>query len=133
MASELSFVRDKMLPPSAPPVREAGAVKWLRENLFSGPFNTALTIVGIVVIYMIISASLPWWLNSVWNAGSLAECRAIVAAQAGEGADIGPARDVAAFKMAKAFDFGARFDGDAGAKEHIRADDRIAADMGVER
>jgi general L-amino acid transport system permease protein len=75
-----------MLPPSAPPVREAGAVKWLRENLFSGPFNTALTIVGIVVIYMIISASLPWWLNSVWNAGSLAECRAIVAAQAGEGA-----------------------------------------------
>lgn len=86
MASELSFVRDKMLPPSAPPVREAGAVKWLRENLFSGPFNTALTIVGIVVIYMIISASLPWWLNSVWNAASLAECRAIVAASAGEGA-----------------------------------------------
>ncbi len=86
MASELSFVRDKMLPPSAPPVREAGAVKWLRENLFSGPFNTALTIVGIVVIYMIVSASLPWWLNSVWNAASLAECRAIVAASAGEGA-----------------------------------------------
>ena len=86
MASELSFVRNEMLPPSAPPVREAGAVKWLRENLFSGPFNTALTIVGIVVIYMIISASLPWWLNSVWNAGSLAECRDIVAASAGEGA-----------------------------------------------
>jgi general L-amino acid transport system permease protein len=86
MASELSFVRDKMLPPSAPPVREAGAVKWLRENLFSGPFNTALTILGIVVIYMIVSASLPWWLNSVWNAASLAECRAIVAASAGEGA-----------------------------------------------
>ena len=86
MASELSFVRDKMLPPSAPPVREAGAVKWLRENLFSGPFNTTLTILGIVVIYMIISASLPWWLNSVWNAGSLAECRDIVIASAGEGA-----------------------------------------------
>ncbi|MBA4351231.1 MAG: amino acid ABC transporter permease [Rhodobacter sp.] len=75
-----------MLPPSAPPVREAGAVKWLRENLFSGPFNTTLTILGIVVIYMIISASLPWWLNSVWNAGSLAECRDIVIASAGEGA-----------------------------------------------
>ena len=86
MASELSFVLDKMLPPSAPPVREAGAVKWLRENLFSGPFNTTLTILGIVVIYMIISASLPWWLNSVWNAGSLAECRDIVIASAGEGA-----------------------------------------------
>lgn len=86
MASELSFVRDQMLSPSAPPVREAGAVKWLRENLFSGPFNTGLTILGIVVIYMIISASLPWWLNSVWNAASLAECRDIVTASAGEGA-----------------------------------------------
>jgi general L-amino acid transport system permease protein len=35
---------------------------------------------------MIISASLPWWLNSVWNAASLAECRDIVTASAGEGA-----------------------------------------------
>ena len=34
--------------------------------------------------------------------------------------------------MAKALDFGARFDGHTGAKEDIRADDGIAADMGVE-
>jgi general L-amino acid transport system permease protein len=81
----INFVRNEMLAPSAPPVREAGAVKWLRENLFSSPFNTILTLVGIYVIYSIIVAALPWWLNSVWNAGSLAECRAIVAAQAGEG------------------------------------------------
>lgn len=81
----INFVRNEMLAPSAPPVREAGAVKWLRENLFSSPFNTILTLVGLYVIYSIIVAALPWWLNSVWNAGSLAECRAIVAAQAGEG------------------------------------------------
>lgn len=81
----INFVRNEMLAPAAPPVREAGAVKWLRENLFSSPFNTILTLVGIYVIYSIIVAALPWWLNSVWNAGSLAECRAIVAAQAGEG------------------------------------------------
>ncbi len=83
---DIQFARTEMLPPQAPPVTERGAVKWLRENLFSGPFNTILTLVGLVVVYLIIKAALPWWLNSVWNAGSLGECREIVAATAGEGA-----------------------------------------------
>lgn len=81
-----SYVRTDMLPPQAPPVTEAGAVKWLRENLFSGWFNTILTLVGVVVIYWLVVSALPWWLNSVWTAGSLGECREIVAAKAGEGA-----------------------------------------------
>ncbi|AZL61079.1 ABC transporter permease subunit [Tabrizicola piscis] len=75
-----------MLPPQAPPITERGAVKWLRENLFSTPFNIALTLFGVATIYYLISSSLPWWLNSVWNASSLSECRAIVEASAGEGA-----------------------------------------------
>lgn len=81
-----SYVRDQMLPPQAPPVSEAGVVKWLRENLFSGWFNTILTLIGILVIYKLLAASLPWWLNSVWNAESLSQCRDIVVATAGEGA-----------------------------------------------
>ncbi|PLL11848.1 amino acid ABC transporter permease [Tabrizicola sp. TH137] len=81
-----SYVRDQMLPPQAPPVSEAGVVKWLRENLFSGWFNTILTLVGVVVIYWLVVSALPWWLNSVWNAESLSQCREIVAATAGEGA-----------------------------------------------
>ena len=32
-----SFNRTEMLPPLPPPVTERGAIKWLRENLFSGP------------------------------------------------------------------------------------------------
>ena len=84
--ADASFVRDQMLPPQAPPVTEAGAVKWLRENLFSGWFNTILTLVGVVVIYWLVVSALPWWLNSVWTAESLSECREIVAATAGEGA-----------------------------------------------
>lgn len=86
MSETHSFVRDAMLPPQAPPVTEAGVVKWLRENLFSGWFNTILTLVGLWAIYALVSSALPWWLNSVWNAGSLAECRDIVTATAGEGA-----------------------------------------------
>ena len=84
--TKASYVRDEMLPPKAPPVSEAGAVKWLRENLFSGWFNTILTLLGVVVVYWLVASSLPWWLNSVWNADSLGQCREIVAASAGEGA-----------------------------------------------
>ena len=74
-AQTVTFVRDTMLPPAPPPVTERGAVKWMRENLFSTPFNIALTLVGVVAIYAIAAAALPWWLNSVWNAESLSQCR----------------------------------------------------------
>jgi general L-amino acid transport system permease protein len=80
------FARTEMLPPLAPPITERGAVKWLRENLFSTPLNVALTLVGLTVLYLLIKASLPWWMNSVWNADSLSQCRDIVTASAGEGA-----------------------------------------------
>lgn len=80
------YVRNEMLKPLPPPVTERGMVKWLRENLFSGPFNTILTLLALGALYFLITASLPWLLNGVWNAGSLRECRDIVTANAGEGA-----------------------------------------------
>lgn len=58
----------------------------MRENLFSTPLNIALTVLGVLIVWWVVSASLPWWLNSVWNASSLGECREIVVASAGEGA-----------------------------------------------
>jgi general L-amino acid transport system permease protein len=78
-----SFVRADMLQAQEPPVSQRGVVKWLRENLFSGPWNSALTVVGLIALYLILQAALPWFLNSVWNANSLAECREKVAASAG--------------------------------------------------
>ncbi len=80
------FARTEMLPPQAPPLTERGAVKWMRENLFSTPMNIALTVLGVAVLWWLFAASLPWWLNSVWNATSLGECREIVTASAGESA-----------------------------------------------
>ncbi len=81
-----NFVRSQMLPPEAPPASQSGALSWVRENLFSGPLNTILTLLGLLSLYWLVSSSLPWWLNSVWHASSLGECRTIVAASAGEGA-----------------------------------------------
>jgi len=77
------FVRTEILPQQEPPLAEKGAVKWLRENLFSGWINTALTLAGIWLVYVLLVASLPWWLNSVWDVNSLGECRAEVAVKAG--------------------------------------------------
>jgi general L-amino acid transport system permease protein len=81
-----SFTRTDMLPAQLPPVSERGAVKWVRENLFSSPLNIILTILALLAIGWIFISAFPWWANSVWNAGSLAECREIVAASSGEGA-----------------------------------------------
>ena len=85
-SNSAGFVRDQMLPPVPPPVSEAGIIHWLRANLFSNAFNSVLTILGLLAVYWLVSASLPWWLNSVWNAESLGQCREIVTASAGEGA-----------------------------------------------
>ncbi len=71
----LSYVRTEMLPEQAPPVGETGIIKWMRENLFSGWMNSILTILGLVAVYFILLETLPWALDSTWNAGSLNECR----------------------------------------------------------
>jgi general L-amino acid transport system permease protein len=81
--TSLAFVRDAMLAPQTPPLTEKGAVRWLRTNLFSNWFNTILTLFGLWVIWTLVTAALPWFLNGVWNATSLQECRDIVAARAG--------------------------------------------------
>lgn len=83
---DLSYVRSEMLPPSPPPAREQGAIKWLRENLFSGWLNSILTILALLVLVWMVKAAMPWLLHSVWNANSLAECRQIIADRWGEGA-----------------------------------------------
>lgn len=85
-AHSVRFVRDAMLPQAAPPVTEAGAIKWLRENLFSGALNILLTIFGAILVVWIITAAYPWLAHSVWNANSLAECRQIIQETWGEGA-----------------------------------------------
>ncbi len=81
-----AFVRRDMLPPQAPPNRQAGLLRWLRENLFSGWLNTLLTVLSLAVIWSLIRHFWPWFAHSVWHANSLAECRQIIAQTWGDGA-----------------------------------------------
>ncbi|MCC5962559.1 MAG: amino acid ABC transporter permease [Rhodobacteraceae bacterium] len=77
-AHTVAYVRDTMLPEQTPPITEKGAVKWLRENLFSGWLNSVLTVLSLLVIWWALAAIGPWLLNTIWNAGSLRECREIL-------------------------------------------------------
>ncbi|WP_022704909.1 amino acid ABC transporter permease [Pseudorhodobacter ferrugineus] len=73
-----AYVRDTMIPQKAPPTGQVGAVRWLTENLFSGPVNTILTLLGVAAVYFLFVHLGPWFQNSIWNANSLAECREIL-------------------------------------------------------
>ncbi len=77
-SDSIAFVRSEMLPQKPAPVSEAGAIRWLRENLFSSPLNTLLTLIGAYVVYWLVTHSLPWLSHSVWTAGSVSECRQII-------------------------------------------------------
>ncbi|AXI43600.1 amino acid ABC transporter permease [Sulfitobacter sp. SK011] len=74
-AQSVAFVRETALPPVAPPTAASGPVLWMRTNLFATWPNALLTVAAIYVIYVILTATLPWMLNGLWNTTSLAECR----------------------------------------------------------
>ena len=74
----VAFVRTETIPQAAAPPNAAGPVKWTKDNLFATPANALLTVAAIYVVYLILAATLPWIMNGVWNAGSLAECREIL-------------------------------------------------------
>ncbi len=76
-AQTVPFVRETMLPEQDAPLTEKGAIKWMRENLFSSWFNAIMTLLAIWVIWSVLSAILPWMVRGVWDAGSLSGCRQI--------------------------------------------------------
>lgn len=62
-------------PDLPPPLSSRGAIKWMRENLFSTPTNTVLTLLGVYLVYLAVPPFLNWFiLDAVFDAGSRAEC-----------------------------------------------------------
>ncbi|CUH41004.1 Inner membrane amino-acid ABC transporter permease protein YhdY [Jannaschia seosinensis] len=77
-AQSVAFVRRSEIPPAPPPARETGAVKWVRENLFSGAFNSIMTIVGLLIVFYLLSGLIPWILNGTWEGSDIRDCREIL-------------------------------------------------------
>ncbi|MEM7669755.1 MAG: amino acid ABC transporter permease, partial [Pseudomonadota bacterium] len=78
--SDIAFVRHDQIPPSPPPSDSVGPIKWLKDNLFSGPVNSVLSIVSIAFIAFVLYELLPWFIDSSWapEEMSLKGCRAEV-------------------------------------------------------
>ncbi|MEL6510574.1 MAG: amino acid ABC transporter permease [Pseudomonadota bacterium] len=79
----VAFVRHDQIPAAPPPAGETGPLKWVRENLFSGPFNTVMTLLGLYIIYSLVVGIFPWIANSVWGTENIRECREITQGNGG--------------------------------------------------
>ena len=83
--SDVSYVRTEMVPEKDPPASTTGVIGWMRENLFSGWFNSILTVLAAVFIFYVLLIALPWMFSPTWNAASLNECRGILHEMGREG------------------------------------------------
>jgi general L-amino acid transport system permease protein len=55
-------------PAQKPPTTETGVLGWLRSNLFSSIFNSILTLVSAVVLYLIVTNFLRWvFFDAFWD------------------------------------------------------------------
>ncbi len=81
--TSVAFVRTEDIPASPPPVAEAGAVKWIKDNLFSGWFNSIMTILALYIVARFVWAAFPWFYNGVWEAESIRGCRDILEGKTG--------------------------------------------------
>jgi general L-amino acid transport system permease protein len=66
--AQISFVRRDTLQPLPPPTSMSGPVGWIRENLFSTPFNIGLTILIALLLAWIIPDMLRFLVfDAVWS------------------------------------------------------------------
>ena len=76
------FVRSKNMEALPPPNLARGPLAWIRENLFSGPFNTVLTLVVLYLLYVIVPPIIGFvFTNAVWSGADRDACRSETAGQ----------------------------------------------------
>ncbi|WP_428029730.1 amino acid ABC transporter permease [Ancylobacter sp.] len=70
-----TFIRNEMVEPLPPPRQRIGAVAWMRENLFSGVFNTILTVLGILLVVMVVPPFVRFmFIDAVWTGENREAC-----------------------------------------------------------
>ncbi len=71
----MAFVASRPEPTLPAPVAAAGVLGWLRQNLFSSPINTLVTIIVLYAIYRIVDPLISWaFINAVWTGTSADAC-----------------------------------------------------------
>jgi general L-amino acid transport system permease protein len=73
--TEIAFVRHSTIAPQPPPMTMTGIVGWLRQNLFSSPFNIALTILLALLFAWIVPDLIRFLLiDAVWTGADRDAC-----------------------------------------------------------
>ena len=56
-----------------PPITSVGIIGWIKSNLFSGVFNSILTLASLFLLWEIVPPLFKWaFLDGVWFTGSQA-------------------------------------------------------------
>jgi general L-amino acid transport system permease protein len=70
-----TFLRLGPLPPLPPPSSGAGALSWLRANLFAGPANIVMTILCVALIFWTVPPLVRFFLiDAVWSGADGSAC-----------------------------------------------------------
>jgi len=73
--AQLRFVRQDTLEAQPPPSSMSGPTGWLRENLFSTPFNIGLSLLILLLVVWIVPGLLNYlFFDAVWSGADRAAC-----------------------------------------------------------
>ncbi|MEO5325565.1 amino acid ABC transporter permease [Mesorhizobium sp. CC13] len=76
--TDLSYVRTEMALPQPAPPRERGPVAWIRKNLFANPFDSVLTILGLLLVVAIVPPLINWALiQAQWTGTDRTFCATV--------------------------------------------------------
>ncbi len=65
----------KMIEARPAPKNTVGPLAWLRANLFSGPINTIFTLLGLYLLYVLLTPTIQWaFINADWVGTSRDDC-----------------------------------------------------------
>jgi general L-amino acid transport system permease protein len=79
-AAAIAFVRAAAEDPRPPPMRESGAIGWLRGRLLSTPLNIALTTFSVLLLAWVVPPFLNFMLfDAVWSGADREACLATAA------------------------------------------------------
>ncbi len=57
------------------PILTSGPIAWMRDNLFSSPFNVILTLLALWVLWIIIPPIINWvFIEAIWSATDRKDC-----------------------------------------------------------
>ncbi|WP_163578048.1 amino acid ABC transporter permease [Halomonas faecis] len=66
---------DEMIPERPAPRLTVGPLAWLRANLFSGPVNSLFTLLGLYLLYVLLTPAIQWALiDADWIGTSRDDC-----------------------------------------------------------